>query len=566
MKMIINRISIISSESKEAKTQVFSKGINVVTSSGQQDGNFTGKSCILRSIFHTLGAEGKFNYTRWESEGKYIYILDFSIDENNYIMLRKNSLFKLYDKDILPDRKAQIFSVNNRDKLAEELVKLFNQEIYLKGHDGHYKLAHPVYNYLLNYIEQKEIKLTEFRSFNDLTAFPSGYYKDLIYSHLGIGNKYENDLKENLNRLNKRKKDLDDRNTVLNEINKEIVSKGSAALDLDVLKDKLQSHEEKYRKIANELNKHKKKLMKAHNTRVELEQLLKDLETFIDNEKTDIRKALKKHLCPHCDSIISDEQSYYFHRVKHIDGYGIQKLTIEESLAEINRTIELENEHYKKVLQEVKLVEEEIFNSSKEVKDGLKILGMKEIESNVVKQIGEVNVELSKISDDIKTILSEIRKIENQRTEVNQTYNYIFSDFLLNYRITGVDEKQTKKAVDKIESDATETNIAAVAWLCTLLKTKYTHNSDAIVYPLIFDTPNNADLDQKNKHEIFRLLFDNLPTDGQIITSLVGFDRNDYENYNINVIQLKNPSYDLLNKEDYIKCIEMVKDIIKLEE
>lgn len=318
--------------------------------------------------------------------------------------------------------------------------------------------------------------------------------------------------------------------------------------------------------MQDDLNKHKKKLMKAHNTRVELEQLLKDLETFIDNEKTDIRKTLKKHLCPHCDSIISDEQSYYFHRVKHIDGYGIQKLTIEESLAEINRTIELENEHYKKVLQEVKLVEEEIFNSSKEVKDGLKILGMKEIESNVVRQIGEVNVELTKIADDIKTILSEIRKTENQKMEVNQTYNYIFSDFLLNYRITGVDEKQTKKAVDRIESDATETNIAAVAWLCTLLKTKYTHNPDAIVYPLIFDTPNNADLDQKNKHEIFRLLFDNLPTDGQIITSLVGFDRNDYENYNINVIPLTNPPYDLLNKDDYIECIEMVKDIIKLEE
>ena len=561
--MIINLIAIISVETKEAKIQRFQKGINVVTSSGVVDGNFTGKSSVLRSIFHTLGADGKFNYNKWESEGKYIYILDFSVENENYIMLRRGSFFKMYHKDNLYNKIELLFAVNNRDKLAEELVKLFNQEIYLKSHEGTYKLAHPAYNYLLNYIEQKEIKLTEFRTFNQLNAFPASYYSDLIYSHLGVRNDKENELKENLNNSEKRKKELSERKNVLFEMNKEITSEGHSNLNIEDLKSKIRIHEERYRVVINKLNKHKSALMEAHNTRVELELLWNDIDGVISSEQSKLTKSLKTHTCPYCQTEINDEESYYFHKVKHIDSYSLQKLMIEEQLANINRKIELENNHYTAVQKEADAIENEIFNISKEVKDGILVLGIKEIESNIIKQMTLVENEIISIDDLIKDINEQLRKFKKQRDEVDSYYSNYLNQMLLYYRINGLDLKENLKAADKLETDGSETNIAAVAWLLALLKTKYKYNSQAVIYPIIFDTPNNADLDEANKYEIFRMIFDHLPQEGQIITSLVGFDENKFNEYDINVIVLNNPQYDLLNREDYQLCNNLFGNIIK---
>ena len=414
------------------------------------------------------------------------------------------------------------------------------------------------------FIEQKEINLTEFRTFNNLSAFPASYYSELIYSHLGVGSDYENEFKEKLRKSNLRRKVLEDRAKVLTEMSKEVTSKGSSILNIKDLKLKISQHEQRYKKVSNSLNKHRRALMKAHNIRVELEQLLKDLDLVISDEKSNVRKVLKTHTSPYCDTTISDDQSYYFHRVKHIDGYGIQRLSIEEQLADVNRTIELENSHYARIQLEAKAIEDEIFNSSKEVKDGLKVLGLKEIESNIINQIGEVQIEMDSIIEETKEISNNLKKFQKQRQEVDNFYSEEFNKLLLEYKITGLSIKEGTKASDKLGSDGTETNISTVAWLLMLLKTKYEFNPNSVIYPVIFDTPNNADLDETNKREIFRLIFDHLPPNGQIITSLVGFDRSSYSNIDLNVIVLSNPQYDLLNQEDYGVCAELYKEVIKL--
>lgn len=97
--MTVNNLSIISEQTKKAKYCTFEKGINVVTSdSVKSEGNFVGKSSLLRSIFHTLGADARFS-DMWEKEGKYIYILEFCVDDVRYTMLRFDSLFKLFDRN-----------------------------------------------------------------------------------------------------------------------------------------------------------------------------------------------------------------------------------------------------------------------------------------------------------------------------------------------------------------------------------------------------------------------------------------------------------------------------------
>ena len=59
MKMTFKELYLYSLHEKVAKRVVFDDGINIITSS-QTDGNEKGKSVILRSLYHILGAERLF--------------------------------------------------------------------------------------------------------------------------------------------------------------------------------------------------------------------------------------------------------------------------------------------------------------------------------------------------------------------------------------------------------------------------------------------------------------------------------------------------------------------------
>ena len=75
--MTVNNLSIICEQTKKAKYCTFEKGINVVTSDSiKSEGNFVGKSSLLRSIFHTLGADARFS-DMWEKKGNIFISLNF---------------------------------------------------------------------------------------------------------------------------------------------------------------------------------------------------------------------------------------------------------------------------------------------------------------------------------------------------------------------------------------------------------------------------------------------------------------------------------------------------------
>lgn len=119
--MIVNSIVIISFNSKIVKYVEFIVGINVVIFNKNINGNYVGKFSLLRSIYYILGVDGKFLISLWEREGKYIYILDFLINNSRFRMLRFDNLFKLYDEN-----NNLLFKVINRVDLVIEFNKLFN--------------------------------------------------------------------------------------------------------------------------------------------------------------------------------------------------------------------------------------------------------------------------------------------------------------------------------------------------------------------------------------------------------------------------------------------------------
>lgn len=54
-----------------------------------------------------------------------------------------------------------------------------------------------------------------------------------------------------------------------------------------------------------------------------------------------------------------------------------------------------------------------------------------------------------------------------------------------------------------------------------------------MIFPLVYDTPNNANITDENEKRIFEVIFDSLHIDKQIITSTIGFNESLYPNHQI---------------------------------
>lgn len=178
--LIIEKLYLFSTENKTAKVIDFSPNRNIITSS-QVDGNNKGKSVILKSIYHTLGADCKFD-SKWNEKEK-TYIIQAKVNEQKIYFYRHDKLFK-----IMNDKDEKLFETINRMKLAEYLESIFDFAVRLPNkEDNKLEIVPPAYNYLLNYIDQDGMNCTNFSSFNNLTQY-SNYKENVLYYHTGVFN------------------------------------------------------------------------------------------------------------------------------------------------------------------------------------------------------------------------------------------------------------------------------------------------------------------------------------------------------------------------------------------
>lgn len=71
MNVKFDKIYIFDVDEKEAYAQSFKEGINLITSS-DLDGTDRGKSVLLRSLYHALGADSYFD-AKWNKKIKDIF-------------------------------------------------------------------------------------------------------------------------------------------------------------------------------------------------------------------------------------------------------------------------------------------------------------------------------------------------------------------------------------------------------------------------------------------------------------------------------------------------------------
>ena len=557
MKMIFNTLYVFSPREKMAKTVSFSEGVNVVTSS-QADGTDRGKTVLLRSLYHALGADAYFD-SKWKAEPK-IYILQFSIDDHVYFIFRSGNLFKLFN-----EQKERISSVIHASDLAAELEKITGFAMKLPNrNENTLEITPPVYNYLPFYIDQDHYDGSKFSSFENLGQY-SNYKEAVLFSHFGVYDEIFFDLVKQKELIGSDINKLNDRMRVLHAVQEDIIAKigtGAYSGNIDALKRELKQHQREYSEIVDKLNKCKAKLFELRDKSYELTRLISEVNKSERTNDVEIQQ-LRKHRCPECNSIITDTVRLKSKRFNFAEDIVIVRTEIETSLLDINQSIQTEEARYADLLTTMHLFEERVKMNSTEINDIVRYKGLCEIRDSVITERTEVQDNIDEKENTLKEIEKELKKYAVKKKKATGRYISILTQERTAFCIEEITIESIKKLSSVFIGSGSNKNISTIIWHMAIIQVRNEFNNDAIRFQFVIDSPNNVETDDEKKFKVIQYILDHASISPQMIISAIGFVPEDYslDDKSINIIYLSNEKWHLLNEQDYHQNYNLLKEL-----
>jgi len=557
MKMIFNTLYVFSPREKMAKTVSFSEGVNVVTSS-QADGTDRGKTVLLRSLYHALGADAYFD-SKWKAEPK-IYILQFSIDDHVYFIFRSGNLFKLFN-----EQKERISSVIHASDLAAELEKITGFAMKLPNrNENTLEITPPVYNYLPFYIDQDHYDGSKFSSFENLGQY-SNYKEAVLFSHFGVYDEIFFDLVKQKELIGSDINKLNDRMRVLHAVQEDILAKigtGAYSGNIDALKRELKQHQREYSEIVDKLNKCKAKLFELRDKSYELTRLISEVNKSERTNDVEIQQ-LRKHRCPECNSIITDTVRLKSKRFNFAEDIVIVRTEIATSLLDINQSIQTEEARYADLLTTMRLFEERVKMNSTEINDIVRYKGLCEIRDSVITERTEVQDNIDEKENTLKEIEKELKKYAVKKKKATGRYISILTQERTAFCIEEITIESIKKLSSVFIGSGSNKNISTIIWHMAIIQVRNEFNKDAIRFPFVIDSPNNVETDDEKKFKVIQYILDHASISPQMIISAIGFVPEDYslDDKSINIIYLSNEKWHLLNEQDYHQNYNLLKEL-----
>jgi uncharacterized protein YukE len=553
-KMIFKKLLIFSSNDKKAKAILFSEGKNIITSSSI-DGTDRGKSVIMKSLYHTLGGDCRFD-AKWNDNDK-TYIVNISVDENEYYIYRCNRLFKAFDKDL-----NLLFKTIDRQDLASNLVDIFDFAVKLPDrNEEKLEITPPAFNYLLYFLDQDQIDGPYFTSFSGLGQYLN-FKENTLFYHFGVFDDEYYNIMRKLEKLKEDNQSLIKKKELTEEMLQKVITNingVSYSSNIDLLKSDVERSKEKYNNIAKTLSNIRTKLI---NLRNEKEELARNLESLKQIDKVNEKqiKALVNHTCPFCQSEVSDTVSLKINKYNTADDIILLSNDLQISISTVENKIMKQENEYKEWLKKLKEYEESLGEKSTAINDVLKHKGYMEVKDNLISDIDEIDSELAKNATKEKENNDKIRKYNDTKKEINQTYYELMLTDKNKFGLEEINAKSFENITRVFSAGGSNKPISTVIWYVNLIKIKNKFNPNAICFPVVFDSPNNAETDTDKKIQVYKYLVDNIDEKNQLIVSGIGYDEETFDGITFDkTINLDNAKYELLCDEDYKENVGLLR-------
>lgn len=449
----------------------------------------------------------------------------------------------------------QRLNSRNRCQAASIIIEDLNlqKKFHTVKFSGEIEVTPPAYNYLLNFIDQDGMDGSKFLSFASLQQY-SDYKDKVLYYHFGVYNEEYYLLVKSIeiieSNMKEVRKKIELNQNMVQRINID-VKDTDYSTSLQALEQELKLNKAEYTRYVSGLSECKKRLIKYRNAKEDVLSSIDEILTYSKEIEDDV-KSIIKHKCPYCQSEIEDNLDMRIYNYNSIEDALFLKAGLEEELTDIEHKIELEEKKYQKQLEQINDYEKKLTAYNEEISDVLKYKGYMEMRDSLIKEIGELVSTENAYEDELKKEKRRRKKFDDSKKQVNQRYYELMTRDKQRFGLKEISDKKLMDIKSNISAGGSNKPIATIIWYMNLLRIKKEFNPNAILFPIVFDSPNNVETDNEKRIELLKYLFESVDTDTQLIISNLGFDRNQFKEANIEqIIEITNDKYQLLNQKDY---------------
>lgn len=276
-------------------------------------------------------------------------------------------------------------------------------------------------------------------------------------------------------------------------------------------------------------------------------------------KEKDIKSILKSNICPECHSTLNATLELRSKKYNHIDNAFSLKDTLKMEIAYICDEIQKNEDIYSKLTLSLAKHNEKICKNKKEIRDYIKFMGFNKLidEINNVLIINRKDIEI--IETKLKSLKKEFAIINGKIQSVNKNYYYLIDKLKIKFNLNELEFENYKQLSKNFCASGSNKPLSTVIWYITLNNLKQKFNPEGTTFPMVFDSPNNAETDQEKKHALVEYILESSNQFNQLIISAIGFSEKDYIiNSKLNIKVLKNEKYSLLNSAMYSQNYEIL--------
>lgn len=554
-RLLFHSLLLLSLKEKKARRIPFHPQVTIIKGI-----NDTGKSCLIKSIYRTLGAELPQIPPKWE-DANAISLLIFSIDSIKYKMLRNGSLFCLFhENNSLIQRFSSVTS-----ELGPYFSELFNFKLPLKTRSA-VNQATPAFLFLPFYFDQDRSWQKQWESFTRLQQFAS-WKDDVINFHSGIRPTEYFEAKIIRDEEEREKNELITKQKVLADTIIDIEKKLNLAqfsVNIETYREEINALLMQCEIIKKDEDILKKQLLEQHNKKI----ILMKQKEIIEHEQKELNKDYEHALdlddmidCPICGQVYENTFNERFAVAQ--DEHRCHELLqeVNSSLHEVMGKIKKINEQVTELKQQHSGINQLLETKHGEIKlkDVIKSEGRKEVDKILR---GEYNSLKTLIDGHDKSIANQtgtMTQFDNKprRKEVKTKYLALMQSFLIKLNVMQIPENNYKKMNCTIKETGSDLPRALLAYYFALLHL-INEFSSSTYCPIVLDSPKQQDQDDDNWEKMLNFIKTERPANSQLILGLVDDLDVDFQG---DVINLNN-KYSLLLKEDFESVYSELESLI----
>lgn len=549
----INLISLIE---RKAKRVNFHPQTTIILGT-----NDTGKSCLIKSIYWTFGAEPKSLDENWKN-AKVISFIRFKLDDKIYGLLRNDKHFTIFDE------------FNNLIKTFDTITKgigafladLFDFKIVINDRENRPTIPPPAYQLLPFYIDQDSSWTSSWSSFDKLSQIPK-WKKAIIEYHTGIHPNEYYVIKSEIDNNKQIIQDLDKEQKIVNGLLFSLRNKLSNVqfdLNIDSFKSEIQRLLVACEQLKLKQNDYKEKLSNLYSVKIQIETQLEITKKAISEISKDYKYALENYdeniECPICGaeyenslgerfSISQDENRCHELFLELKNELKDCEIKIEQETKKLNKNV-IEAENIEKILEikqgEIKLNDVIESKGKQEMRD----LMISEVE-NLKKQIDNKVSENAKLERKLKSFNDK-----DYKNKILTFYLRLIESYLTKLEVLNIPAKSYNKLDCSINRSGSTKPRALLAYNFSILHVIQKFGSSTF-FPIIIDEPDQQGQDDLNMPNVLDFIKENKPKNSQLILGLV----NDYGIDFDGEIERTNKKYSLLQEDEFD---DIYKNIIPL--